>query len=354
VHSIGDLYRPVVDWIDQDLHVYRVSARSADDGVNQSFNQTHTVPRMPSVAMMLFLSEEGPLGYERIQSAKRRFEKAPWRFHHSEHVGQGKINLYPYNSPDYFYTSEDLPLWAIRMVHCGKESLRVVLFVSEESWEDMIQFYKLILGFEPDLHKDDFCMFTVHNTGRYDVQFALKKLKCDTVPRALNSVRLQFRVSEVGSLVPLFPNVCKPVTDDIWETTDHDGNKITIEVTGKSGMTSSTPRDRHHVSSYCRTSCRSRSSRSSSRDSVISEQSDKSTHSLTSVTSSSLSSSMTSVTSDKSTSLSDSSASPTDNDDIPPKLPPRVPLRNGIPPLRPPKLPEKPKQCIASLQGFYV
>ncbi|WAR28326.1 F124A-like protein [Mya arenaria] len=354
VLPLAELYRPVVDWVDADLHIFKVSSPTHDDdNVNQSFNQPQRVARMPSIAVMLFLSEEGPLGYERIQSAKRRFEKPPWRFHHSEQVGQGKINLYPYNSTDYFYTSEELPLWALRMVHCGKEFLRIVLFTSEESWNDMIAFYKLIIGFEPDTSKDDFCLFTVYSRGHYDVQLALKKLKGDTSPRPLNSVKLQFRVPDVGSLVPLFPNVCKPVSDNVWETKDHDGNVITIDVTGKPRPTSSTPTDSRNVTSHSRSSSRSSRSSRTSNGSTNSEHSDnKSVQSLTSVTSSSISSSMTSVSSDRSTSSFAMSVTSRDSEDVPPKLPPRVPLRKAPP--RPPKLLPKPKECLASLQGFYV
>lgn len=364
VLSLVDLYQPVIDWIDQDLRVFRVGEKTDDSNVNQSFCQPKRISRMPSLAVMLFLSEEGPLGHERIQGAKRRFEKPPWKFHHSEQVGQGKINPYPYNSTDYFYTSEELPLWAIRMVHCGKEILRVVLFVSEENWDDMIQFYKLVIGFCPDTHKDDFCVFTVHSKGHYDVQFALKKLKSDTCPRNLDSVKLQFRVPDVGSLVPLFPNVCKPISDSLWETRDHDGNTITIDVTGQPRPKSSTPSNCKKVTSSSRASSRASSSSRGSRDSRASVQSDKSVQSLTSVTSSCMTSltSMSSETSVSQMSLSDIGGSVRNTEDIPPKLPPRVPLKKGRlkppevkpPALTPPELPERPKQCLASLQGFYV
>ncbi|KAL4220283.1 hypothetical protein ACF0H5_020691 [Mactra antiquata] len=347
VLPLFDLYQPVIDWVDQDLKLYKVGERKDDLNINQSYCEPKRMSRMPGIAVMLFLSEEGPLGYERIQSAKRRFEKAPWKFHHSEQVGQGKINPYPYNSTDYFYTSEELPLWAIRLVHCGKESIRIVLFVSEECWSDMIHFYSLILGFDPDVNKDDFCMFTTHSRDHYNVQFALKKLKGETSPRPLNSVKLQFSVKDVGSLVPLFPNVCRPVSDGVWETHDHDGNIITIDVIEKPRQKSSTP-DKRSVRSGT-------SSRTSSRSSRSSTHSSKSVQSLTSVTSSSVTSSVTSLGSDQSD-VSDICI-PTqdkDNSDIPPKLPPRIPLKSKRKPMLPPPIPEKPNNCIAALKGFYV
>ncbi|XP_060575598.1 protein FAM124A-like isoform X2 [Ruditapes philippinarum] len=344
VMSMMEMYQPVLNWVDSDLRLFRIKEKSDYGNCNQSFCQPKRVSRMPSVAIMIFLNEEGPIGYERVQSAKRRFEKPPWKFHHSEQVGQGKINPYPYNSPDYFYTSEELPLWAVRLVHCGKEFIRIVLFTSDVCWDDMIQFYKLIIGYEPDINKSDFCMFTVHSRDHYDVQFALKKLKGETNPRPLDAVKLQFSVSDVGSLVPLFPNVCKPVSDGVWETQDHDGNMITIDVIGKPNPQTSTPSDIRNLTSA------SDRSRKSSRSSRSSAHSSKSVQSFTSVTSSSsTTSSFTSLSSDISE-KSDIIARDKE-EDIPPKLPPRVPLKGRR---APPKLPEKPKQCLATLQGFYV
>lgn len=323
-----DLYQPVVEWIDRDLHIFKVTEKVSADNLNQSLLRSKNVSRMPSIAVMLFLEEEGVLGYERIQGAKRRFEKPPWKFHHSEQVGQGKINLYPYNSADYFYTSEDLPLWAVRQVHYGKEHVRIVLFVSDEHWLDMLHFYKLVIGCDPDIQKEDFCYFTVHSHINYDVQFALKKLKGETTPRVLDSVKLQFRVSQVGNMVPLFPNICKPVSDRMWETTDHDGNNIVLDVIDTVRMKTSTP-------SEC--SASSRSSRPSSNSSRSSIRSLNSVQSLTSVTSS-VDSSMSSISSDSSNTSSKTKEA---------KLP-----RSNI--FEPPKLPEKPNKCIAALQGFYV
>lgn len=351
---LTNLYQSVVNWIDADLRVFSVTQNSVDETCNQSLCEPKRVSRMPSVALMLFLSEDGPQGYERIQDSKRQFNNSPWKFHHSEHVSHGKINPYPFNSPDYFYTSEELPLWAVRLVHCGKESLRIVLFTSDECWEDMINFYKLVLGSDPDVSRDDFLMFIVHSQGHYDVQFALKKLKGETQPRPLNSVKLKFRVAEVGSLVPLFPNVCKPVSDGLWETRDHDGNVICIEITGNSHPTSSTPEDvQKDVTS--RVNSRSSHSKLSNRFRRASVNSSNSVQSLTSVTSpsstSSLTSSFTSVFSERTDNSTNSRSTQNSDDDKPPAIPPRVPLNVK---LRPPRVPEKPKLSIESLRGFYV
>ncbi|XP_069103942.1 protein FAM124A-like isoform X1 [Argopecten irradians] len=269
IYPMMDMYQPVIDWVDPDLHIFKISERTDfSDGDNQSFSMQTSY--LPSVSLMVFLHEEGMLGCERIQNAKRHFEKSPWKFHHSEEVSRGRVNPYPYNSQDFYYTSEDLPLWAVRQVHYGKEHIRVVVFASEENWNDMVQFYKIIIGTEPDLNRNDFCLFTIHTHLNYDVQFALKKIQSDIKPRALDCVKLQFRVTDVGQIVPLFPNVCKPLSDTRWQTTDHDGNVIVLEVTG----CNLSPSDKtSHVSRH--SSDRSNRSDQSGRLSHRSDQSDR-------------------------------------------------------------------------------
>lgn len=231
VYPMMDMYQPVIDWVDPDLHIFKVSERiNVSEQREDDF--TYSESSIPSTAVMIFLHEEGMLGCERIQTAKIHFEKSPWKFHHSEQVSRGRVNPYPYNSQDFFYTSEDLPLWAVRQVHYGKEHIRLVIFAGEENWGDMVHFYKLIIGTDPELLRDDFCLFTVHTHTHYDIQFALKRLPRGIKPRPLECVKLQFRVTDVGHIVPLFPNVCKPLSDTRWETKDHDGNTIVLEVTG--------------------------------------------------------------------------------------------------------------------------
>lgn len=222
------LFQPIINWVDPDLHILKITDQS-DRLDNTMASLKDLSARIPSVAVMIFLQEEGSLGFERIQTAKRYFEKSPWKFHHSEHVHRGTINPYPYNNQDFYYTSEDLPLWAIRQVHAGKEFVRIVLFASETQWQQMTQFYKLIIGSEPDVKREDFCLFTVVVFPNFNIQLALKKLKGDTKPRVLESVRVNFRVNDLSNIIPLLPNVCRPLSDTRWETTDNDGNVVILE-----------------------------------------------------------------------------------------------------------------------------
>ncbi|KAL4220289.1 hypothetical protein ACF0H5_020697 [Mactra antiquata] len=251
ISSMEEVYQPVINSIDPDLHILKITDKS-DSFSNAVTSLPEISARIPSMAVMVFLQEKGMVGFERIQTMKRYFEKSPWKFHHSEQVHRGAINPYPYNSQDFYYTSEDLPLWAVRQVHTGKEFFRVVLFVSESNWQQMMQFYKLILGSEPDVKRDDFCLFTVSVFASFDIQLALKKLQGDTKPRPLDSVRLQFRVNDISNIVALLPNVCRPLSDTRWETTDNDGNVVVIETPRLIGNTSFSDRssmsDRSSVS----------------------------------------------------------------------------------------------------------
>ena len=229
ISTMEELYQPLVGCIDPDLHVLKITDKS--EGIDNSFTSLPDLSAtLPSMAIMMFLQEEGPLGFKRIQTVQRCFEKFPWKFHHSEHVARGAINPYPYNSRDFYYTSEDMPLWAVRQVHTGKEFFRTMLFVGERNWTKMMQFYKLVIGREPDMKREDFCLFTINAFQNFDVQLALKKLKGDTKPRVLGSVRLQFKVSDLSNIVSLLPNVCRPLSDARWETTDVDGNFVVLEI----------------------------------------------------------------------------------------------------------------------------
>ncbi|ESP05006.1 hypothetical protein LOTGIDRAFT_66458, partial [Lottia gigantea] len=181
-----------------------------------------------SVAFVIFLFEDGMLECERIQEGRRQFENPPWTFHHSEEMKIRNINPYPYNSQEFYSTSADLPLWAVRQVHYGKEHLRVMLFVSDVNWYDMLGFYKIIIGLEPEVQRHDFCLYTLSTHGNYDVQFALKRLTGGIPPKPLNKIRIVFKVGDVGQIVPLFPNSSQAISETEWSTTDHDGNRIAL------------------------------------------------------------------------------------------------------------------------------
>lgn len=125
-------------------------------------------------------------------------------------------------------STTDFPLMGVREVHYGKQHLRYTLFVSDANWMYQVEFYRLLLRRYDVTLRDDFCFFTVYCGEKTDIQFALKKLGPKQKPLPLSSTVLQFKVHKVGDLVPLLPNPCQPVVNNKWQTTDHDGNIVSL------------------------------------------------------------------------------------------------------------------------------
>ncbi|KAH9512745.1 hypothetical protein Btru_038085 [Bulinus truncatus] len=232
--SVSQLYQSMTDLVDPILKLFHGAEREVPvNNINNNCleNDRH---RTPCLAVMLFLrgSDSDHVGGVeekfRLNKARQLFHQSPWRFHHSEKVSQGHINALPQNSQDFYCTEPGLPLWALRQVHYGRQHIRFVLYSQEESWPDQLQFYSLLFGLQPELLREDFCLFTLYANEDYDVQFALKKQPGGL--RRLDSVHIQIKVKEIGQLVPLFPNVCRPVSDTRWETTDHDGNVVVLNL----------------------------------------------------------------------------------------------------------------------------
>ena len=258
---VRQLYQPLFDWVDPHGHIFNVineknlspgyefydkfgRATATVENHNEidkkciSNGKCHNIHNgvqmptveIPSLAIVLFLREHALVGSERVDMASSIFEKEPWKFHHSESISRGKINAYPYNNQNYFTAGPNDPLCAIRQIHCGKQHVRFVRFTSIDTWQDQINLYSLFLGQEPEVYKTDFCMFTVTTQDEYDIQLALKKVPQEIKCRHSSSIALGFRVGQVGDLVPLLPNMCIPISDTRWNTSDLDGNKVYLDV----------------------------------------------------------------------------------------------------------------------------
>ncbi|NXD81946.1 F124A protein, partial [Halcyon senegalensis] len=211
-------------WIHPDLQLFRVSERRAPKkcrkpgkaGVSQ-----------PALAIILFLQEE--YGEEPILQLHETFQQLPWHYHHTERV-HGKILPYMPCSQDFYTLAPETPLWAIRPVHYGKEIIRFTIYCRSENFADILKLYELILKRPVCQKKADFCVFPVYSNMEIDIQFSLKKLPKGQVPMPTESAVLEFRVKDVGQLVPLLPNPCSPISEGRWQTEDHDGNKILLQV----------------------------------------------------------------------------------------------------------------------------
>nr|XP_019607742.1 PREDICTED: protein FAM124A [Rhinolophus sinicus] len=211
----------VLAWIHPDLQLFRVSERRAS-------RRRRKPPRVaqPALAVVLFLQEE--YGEDQILQLHRTLQRPPWRHHHTERV-PGRFLPYLPCSQDFFTLAPGTPLWAIRPVHYGREIVRFTVYCRHDNYTDILKFYELILRRSPTQKKTDFCIFPIFSNLDVDIQFSLKRLPCDQNPVPTDSSVLEFRVRDIGELVPLLPNPCSPISEGRWQTEDLDGNKILLQ-----------------------------------------------------------------------------------------------------------------------------
>ncbi|XP_071594805.1 protein FAM124A [Heliangelus exortis] len=210
-------------WIHPDLQLFRVSERRVPKKRRKPGKGG--VPQ-PALAIILFLQEE--YGEEPILQLHETFQQPPWRYHHTERV-HGKFLPYMPCSQDFYTLASGTPLWAIRPVHYGKEIIRFTIYCRSENFADILKLYELILKRPVCQKKADFCVFPIYSNMEIDIQFSLKKLPKGQVPMPTESAVLEFRVKDVGQLVPLLPNPCSPISEGRWQTEDHDGNRILLQ-----------------------------------------------------------------------------------------------------------------------------
>ncbi|KAJ8785518.1 hypothetical protein J1605_007115 [Eschrichtius robustus] len=211
----------VLAWIHPDLQLFRVSERRAS-------RRRRKAPKVaqPALAVVLFLQEE--YGEEQILQLHRTLQRPPWHHHHTERVPSRFLPYLPC-SQEFFTLAPGTPLWAIRPVHYGKEIVRFTIYCRHDNYADILKFYELILRRSPSQRKTDFCIFPIFSSLDVDIQFSLKRLPCDQTPVPTDSSVLEFRVKDIGELVPLLPNPCRPISEGRWQTEDHDGNKILLQ-----------------------------------------------------------------------------------------------------------------------------
>ncbi|KAM5313104.1 protein FAM124A isoform 1-T1 [Glossophaga mutica] len=211
----------VLAWIHPDLQLFRVSERKAA-------RRRRRAPRgtQPALAVLLFLQED--FGEEHILRLHRALRRPPWRHHHTERV-PGRLLPYLPGSQDFFTLAPGTPLWAVRPVHYGREIVRFTVYCRHDHFADSLKFYELILRRSPSQRKKDFCIFPIFSNLEVDIQFSLKRLPCDQSPAPTDSAVLEFRVKDLGELVPLLPHPCSPISEGRWQTEDHDGNRILLQ-----------------------------------------------------------------------------------------------------------------------------
>ncbi|XP_041935274.1 protein FAM124A [Alosa sapidissima] len=183
----------------------------------------------PALALILFLREDRAPSLQHLHSNLRR---PPWRYHHTESIGgRGVVSAVTAAAQDFYTLAPGTPLWALRQVHYGKEVVRFTVYCCYHSYAHMVRLYALLLGQRRVVQrKEDFCFSVVYSSTHTEVQLSLKRLPRGQLPVATESALLEFRVPDVGGLIPLLPRPCTPISSLRWQTHDYDNNKILLQV----------------------------------------------------------------------------------------------------------------------------
>ncbi|XP_042350854.1 protein FAM124A isoform X2 [Plectropomus leopardus] len=222
----------VLAWVHPELQLFRVSERASVSRPKHHQNGSPVGACQPALAVIVFL-QEAYGGEEQILMLHRALQRPPWRYHHTEKVSNGRrmLPLTPC-SQDFFTLSAGTPLWAVRQVHYGKEIVRFTVYCRHENYADMVRLYKLLLQRRVAQKKEDFCFFVVYSNPDMEIQLSFKRLPRGQSPVVLESAVMEVRVRDVGTLVPLLPHPCSPISEVRWQTEDYDGNKILLQVQG--------------------------------------------------------------------------------------------------------------------------
>ncbi|XP_069049791.1 protein FAM124A-like isoform X2 [Lepisosteus oculatus] len=189
----------------------------------------------PALAVVLFLREPGARrGGGALWLLQRRLSCPPWRYHHTEPTSPRR-HILPYcpAAQDLYSLggAPDLPLWAARQVHYGKEAVRFTLYCRDSTFSKTRALYAAVLGRDASLSRDGFCCFSLFcPRPACEVQLALKRLPPEGRPAPLPSALLEFRVRDLQALRRRLPGPCTPISLQRWQTLDYDGNRILLQV----------------------------------------------------------------------------------------------------------------------------
>ncbi|RXN22424.1 protein FAM124B-like [Labeo rohita] len=225
----------LLKWVRPGLRLFHVSERACPLHDYARANQRPAAGH-PSHAVTIFLHES--YGEERILRVLDFLQCPPWQYHHTDSCGAGELStpssalLRPYLLPsrDFYSLGAGMPVWGVRPVHYGGEVVRVTLHSTYDNFEDTVRLYETVLQRRAEEQKTGFCWFTLLTEAGFSLQLAIKQLAPGVRVEPCYSTVLQFRVGEIGQLVPLLPNTCSPISATRWHTEDLDGNKILFQV----------------------------------------------------------------------------------------------------------------------------
>ncbi|XP_053807782.1 protein FAM124B [Vidua chalybeata] len=219
----------LLEWLCLDIRLFLVSEQIPPLKYYERYRKRSC--SFPGISILLFLHEG--LGEERIFQVHEQFQRPPWRYQRAQ-FANGQSPRYAPSHQDFYGLDEQLPVWGIRRVRCGPEILRVTLYCSFDNYEDAVRLYEMILQKEATVQKSSLCVFVLHATPHVAVQLCLKQLPIGVTAEPPDSSALQFKVQEIGQLVPLLPNPCVPISSTRWQTQDYEGNTILLKVQSSS------------------------------------------------------------------------------------------------------------------------
>jgi len=215
----------LLDCICPEVRLFLVSERARPVNYQEKYHPRRA--RFPGMSVLLFLQES--LGQERLFRVLDFLQRSPWQGFPTQHA-QGRPCPYLPANQEFYSLHNQMPVWGMRPVHGGTDILRVTLYCSFDNYEDAIRLYEMLLQRDATVQKSDFCFFVLYATEGFSLQLSLKQLPLGMSVDPKESSVLQFRVQEIGQLVPLLPNPCVPISSTRWQTQDYDGNKILLQV----------------------------------------------------------------------------------------------------------------------------
>ncbi|KAL4609090.1 protein FAM124A [Arapaima gigas] len=222
-------------WVHPELHLFRVSERAPGQ---RRPKRGSSCGNVPALTVFLFL-HEGPAG-----CLLRVLQRSPWRCHPCERAHGADLDL--------FSLGVGTPPWGVRQGDRGRDVVRLALNCRHDGFADTVRLYRLLLRRRLAHAADNFCFFVVYSSPDLEIQLSLKRLPRGQSPAPTESAVLEFRVQDVGALVPLLPRPCSPISETRWQTEDYDGNKILLQVRG-----SGRNRRRHTITQFADLSARS-------------------------------------------------------------------------------------------------
>lgn len=214
-----------------EVRLFLVSERARPVNYQEKYHPRRA--RFPGMSVLLFLQES--LGQERLFRVLDFLQRSPWQGFPTQHA-QGRPCPYLPANQEFYSLHNQMPVWGMRPVHGGTDILRVTLYCSFDNYEDAIRLYEMLLQRDATVQKSDFCFFVLYAIEGFSLQLSLKQLPLGMSVDPKESSVLQFRVQEIGQLVPLLPNPCVPISSSRWQTQDYDGNKILLQVQPKPGL----------------------------------------------------------------------------------------------------------------------